>query len=104
MAIAPAWPDELVGCMQYPEAVVCLNPGIAFLAEHAARFPAGCIEEIEIKLVLSPIHHRGPNQIVADPPKSGYVNIFVIRQAKPMGLASIGVHYAQPHFGVWIAN
>src|SRR5437762_1027124 len=42
MAVAPAWPNELIARVQDAEVVVCLDPGIALLAEHLAGFSAGC--------------------------------------------------------------
>src|SRR5262249_10281756 len=75
MAVAPAWPQELVARFQDLETVVHLDPGIAGFAERAPRFSTLGVDEIEVKLVLGPVEHQGPPPPVAQPAEGGDVDI-----------------------------
>src|SRR5229473_3588708 len=97
-------PNKLSVMIKKREVVIYLDPGIAGLAEHAARL-AGCsVNKVEIKLVLRTIHNLGPDQTVAHPTKVRNVDVFVAGQVKPTRLAAVAVHHAQAHFRIWVAH
>ena len=104
MAVAPAGPGELVARFQKLQIVVRLDPGIAVLTEHAAGFAAGCVNKIEVKLVLRAVEHRGPDNAVAYPAEARDVHVLFVRQMDPLHRAAAAAHHAELHFRIRIAH
>src|SRR5258708_12239582 len=100
VTVTPTGPNKLIARLDHREVVIYLDPGIAGLAEHAARL-AGCsVNKVEIKLVLRTIHNLGPDQTVAHPAKVRNVAVFVAGQVKPTRLPALAFPPPQPHFSL----
>src|ERR1700739_677914 len=105
IAIPPARPQKAVARLQDAKYVIDIHPAAwAAFGENLARAPGLRVDEVQIHRILGAIQRLSPENSVAHPAKTRDVDVCVIGEVDPSGLAAFGRDYAEPHYWIGITR